>query len=65
MSYIGRVNRGLKWYVRNRDADGNLLPSVTENPAMMSDVNTYLAHKKKLEEEAAVKTNSKEKKEKK
>ena len=52
MSYIGRVNRGLKWYVRNRDADGKLLPCVTDNPAMMSDVNTYLEHKKKLEEEA-------------
>ena len=52
MSYIGRVNRGLKWYVRNRDADGKLLAVVAEDPNKMKDVNTYLEHKKKLEEEA-------------
>jgi len=50
MSEIGKINRGLKWYARCRDADGNLLPVVTNNPAMMGDVQAYLDHKKKLEE---------------
>ena len=52
MSYVGQVNRGLKWYVRNRDADGKLLGVIADDPNKMKDVNTYLEHKKKLEEEA-------------
>ena len=63
MSYIGKVNRGLKWYVRNRDLDGNLLPAVAGDPNKMEDVNTYLEHRKKLEEEEEKKKkDSKEKK---
>ena len=61
MSEIGKINRGLKWYARFRDADGKLLPCVTENPAMMGDVTAYLDHKKKVEE-AAKETKSKGKK---
>ena len=62
MSLNGRLARGLKWYARNRDADGNLLPSVANDENKMKDVNTYLEHKKKVEEEAAEKTKSKGKK---
>ena len=59
MSLKGRINRGLKWYARNRDADGNLTSVVTQDAAKMRDVNAYLDQKKKLEEE---KTKSKGKK---
>lgn len=59
MTYEGKVNRGLKWFVRNRDADGNLKPCVADDPNKMADIKVYLEHKKKLEEE---KTKSKGKK---
>ena len=61
MSYAGQINRGLKWYARNRNREGNLLPCIADDPNKMKDVNTYLEHKKKLEEEAK-KTKSKGKK---
>ena len=59
MSYLGKVNRGLKWYARNRDLEGNLLPCITEDPTKMGDVQAYLDHKKKLEEEEKPKEQTK------
>ena len=59
MSLKGRINRGIKWYARNRDADGNLTSVVTENPSKMRDVNAYLEYKKKLEEEKQNKSKGK------
>lgn len=60
MSYKGQVLRGEKWFNLYRDADGNLLPNISEDENKMVDVNAYLESKKKVEE--TKKKDSKEKK---
>jgi|TARA_Y100000310_G_scaffold81786_2_gene78380 hypothetical protein len=42
MSYKGQYLRGEKWYLMNRDADGNLLDVVKNNAEKMKDVDLYL-----------------------
>ena len=59
MSKLGRINRGGKWWATCRDADGNLLPVVKENPHMMEQVNDYLKAKKEAEEKAVKKKETK------
>ena len=59
MSVKGRLARGLKWYARGRDLDGNLLGIITDDPNKMEDVNAYLEYKKKLEEEKQNKSKGK------
>jgi hypothetical protein len=64
MSRKGSILRGEKWFLMNRDADGNLKEEVKKNPDLMKDINLYLeARDAKAEVEKPVKpTKSKEKK---
>ena len=59
MSYKGQYLRGEKWYLMNRDSEGNLLPKIADDKNKMIDVNLYLEAVKKEKE---TKTKSKEKK---
>ncbi len=61
MSYKGQYLRGEKWYLMNRDANGNLKPNVADDKNKMIDVNLYLEAVKK-EKEVKVETKSKDKK---
>ena len=62
MSYKGQYLRGEKWYHLNRDADGNLLPVITNDEEKMKDVNVYLKSMEKAKAEDTAKTKSKGKK---
>ena len=66
MSYKGSYLRGEKWYLMNRDADGNLKKVISEDPNKMKDVNIYLKSieeaKKKVAPEEKEETKSKGKK---
>ena len=42
MSYKGQYLRGEKWFLMNRDADGNLLKVITDDKDKMIDVELYL-----------------------
>ena len=42
MSHIGKLSRGLKWWMHNRDLDGVLKPMISEDANKMLDVNFYL-----------------------
>ncbi len=46
MSHIGKLSRGLKWYVHNRDLDGVLKPVIANDSNKMLDVNFYLDYVK-------------------
>ncbi len=61
MSYKGRYLRGEKWYLMNRDAEGNLKDVIANDENKMADVNVYLEAVKK-DKEAKVETKSKGKK---
>lgn len=46
MGHIGKLSRGLKWYLNNRDADGVLLPVISTDADKMLNVNYYLDYVK-------------------
>lgn len=60
MSLKGKYLRGEKWYLMNRDDDGNLLDVIKKDPSKMLDVEYYLEEQKKLKSKEL--TKSKEKK---
>ena len=62
MSLKGQILRGEKWYIMNRDAEGNLKPNVAENKNKMIDVKLYLEAVKKEEATKKEEPKSKEKK---
>lgn len=42
MGHIGKLSRGLKWWLGNRDLDGVLKPEISEDADKMLNVNYYL-----------------------
>lgn len=51
MTYQGSYLRGEKWYLGNRDENGNITKTLSEDKDKMIDVNIYLEAVKKKEEE--------------
>ena len=52
MGHIGKLSRGLKWWLGNRDEDGVLKPIVSDDADKMLDVNYYLKYVKDLDKGA-------------
>ena len=53
MSSKGKLLRGEKWFLMNRDKEGNLLKVIKEDATKMVDVNLFLEAKKREDEEKA------------
>ena len=66
MSVKGQILRGEKWYLMNRDADGNLNEAIKKDTAKMVEIDMYLAARdpapEAKKEEAQEETKSKKKK---
>lgn len=52
MGHIGKLSRGMKWYLKNRDADGNLKVVISDDSDKMLDVNYYLDYIKGKDKDA-------------
>ena len=52
MGHIGKLSRGLKWYLYNRDLDGVLKAVISNDADKMLDVNYYLDYIKDKDKEA-------------
>ena len=51
MGHVGKLSRGLKWWLSNRDLDGVLKPTITQDTDKMLDVNYYLDYVKDKDKE--------------
>ena len=52
MGHVGKLSRGLKWWLGNRDLDGVLKPVISNDTDKMLDVNYYLDYIKDKDKEA-------------
>ena len=52
MGHIGKLSRGLKWWLGNRDLDGVLKLDIANDADKMLDVNYYLDYTKDKDKEA-------------
>ena len=52
MGHIGKLSRGLKWWLNNRDLDGVLRPDISDDSDKMLNVNYYLEYVKDKDQEA-------------
>ncbi len=46
MGHIGKLSRGLKWWLNNRDLDGVLKDFISKDADKMIDINYYLDYVK-------------------
>ena len=51
MGHIGKLSRGLKWWLSNRDLDGVLKQIISNDADKMLDVNYYLDYVKDKDKE--------------
>ena len=51
MGHIGKLSRGLKWWMNNRDLDGVLKDFISQDANKMLDVNYYLDYVKDKDKE--------------
>ena len=51
MGHIGKLSRGMKYFMGNRDVDGNLKPNISNDYDKMLDVDYYLKYIKDKDKE--------------